>query len=270
MTTHSKFLFGVIAFLSLTATTQATMLGISDIPAESAWNRGDVGTAYATWDSFSNVDFTSTPAPAGTMTFSNLAPGESSGTTSATLAQSVAQTNNFAQGAGVYDFVGGMTGNTYGTDVFLNGGNNVTFTINATLNFTAYGVILQIKRAGSTATLADANGFTPILTINSTAVGADGFYTTTGSGDTNSTAGTYSVTTWYWDASLAGLTDTGSSTVSIALPKNNSFSRSIDAFSVDFASVTAVPEPGTWAIGGALVALLAFRVYRTRATRIRG
>lgn len=253
--------FATAAVLSLSAAaTQATSLGINIDPAGSAWDRNTAGTAYATWDTFSGTSFT------------NDAAGSSFGVTNPFLSQSSVFTN-FGMGAGLYKVSTSTPSTTPAdNDVLFAGGNNVNFTITGELSFTAYGLYLQIKRPGSTGTMADASGFAPTLTINGVTFSADGSYFTAGSGDTSSTAGTYSVTTWYWGSSLTGIADTGSSTYTVSFSKT-AFQRTMDGISVDFGSVAAiapVPEPGTWAIGGALVVLLAFRVHRMRATKVCG
>jgi hypothetical protein len=148
--------------------------------------------------------------------------------TLATLSQPTAFTI-FNQGGGLMS----------GGDVFFGGGNAVNFTISTGLDFTAYGITLQIKRSSSTAGLADAAGFSPILTINGLTISHYDEQNVV-----SSPSPAYSVTTYYWGASLAGLTNTGTSNISVAI-SNPASQRLIDGFALDAGPVAAVPEPSS-------------------------
>lgn len=217
------------AFAVSVISAHATSTGLSTDPMGTAWDRLNANTGFAIWDTFPSTSYT------------NDAPNSASAIIAPVASQSSAFTN-FAQGAGLYD-VATSTPATGTGDVLFPGGNTVTFALGGSVSFTIYGVVLQIKRPGSTGTLADASGFAPTLSINGApGIAADQISLTSGSGDTSGTAGTWSVTTWYWGASLAALPDTGSSAFSINFNKTGS-QRLIDGFSVDVGNTAVVPEP---------------------------
>lgn len=209
---------------------QATTLGINLDPAGSAWDRGDTGSGYAQWDNFS------------AFTFANDLPGSSSGITSAALTQSGSMTQT-GQGAGLYNVLQSVPAASNG-DVIFAGGNALNFSITGSTGFAIKGITLQIKRAISQGGFA-AN-FTPTISINGGgAIAFNYAVTTTGSGDTSSDGGLWSVTTFYWDASLVSNADVGNFTVSFP---STVMSRGVDTIALDVGSVApqAVPEPATW------------------------
>lgn len=224
---------------------QATTLGFNNDPASPGFHRGAANTGYAVWDTF--------PA----FTYSADAPDAGSGITNPTLGQSGALAAGM--GGGLYNvFPTTQPGAGQPGDVLFGGGSNVAFLAAGNVAFTIRGVVLQIKRPGSTATLADANGFAPTLSINGAApIAADSFATVSGNGDTSSTAGAYSVTSWYWNTSLAALPGAASSAFSLDISHAGS-QRGIDGIVVDVGNAAAVPEPAAlaWLLGGGVVLFL--------------
>lgn len=217
------------AFVVSVISAHATSTGLSTDPMGTAWDRLNANTGFAIWDTFPSTSY------------SNDAPDSASAIIAPVASQSSTFTN-FAQGAGLYD-VATSTPATGTGDVLFPGGNTVTFALGGSVSFMIYGVVLQIKRPGSTGTLADAGGFAPTLSINGApGISADQISLTSGSGDTSSTAGTWSVTTWYWGASLAALPDTGSTAFSVNFSKTGS-QRLVDGFSIDVGNTAVVPEP---------------------------
>ena len=251
----SRWPLACAAFHLACATARATSLGLSTDPIGSAWDRLDPNSGFAIWDQFQSASFTNAGADSG------------SGITSAALSQPTTFTN-FAQGAGTYNAVPGpgVLAATPG-DILFPGGNTVNFTITGQVSFTIYGLSLQIKRAGSTGTLADANGFSPTLSIDGgPAVAPDQISTTSGNGDSTSTGGTWSVTTWYWGASLAGDANTGSDTFALSFSKSGS-QRTLDGMAVDVGNAAVVPEPSALLLAGGASALLALRRRRPKSAR---
>jgi hypothetical protein len=225
---------GGFTFLT-TGASNATSIGMSADPMGSAWDRLDPGTGYATWDTF-----------ASTM-FSGELPGSTSGIASPGLSQGSAF-SVFNQGAGLYNSVP-IPGTTPSVpndgDILFPGGNTVSFTISGSVSFQIGGLALEIKRAGSTGGLADASGFTPMLSINGGApIPAAGFDVQSGTGDTTSAAGTWSVTTWYWGAALASIPDAGTNTFALTFSKTGS-QRTLDGMSIDIGQTALVPEPSS-------------------------
>jgi hypothetical protein len=225
-----------VALLCLASSARATSLGLSTDPMGGAWIRGDAGSAYAVWDVFSATNFT------------NDAAGAAFGVTLPELDQSGVFTN-FAMGAGLYKVLSGMPSTKASdNDVLFAGGNAVSFTLTGSVDFSIHGFALQIKRPGSTGGLA-AN-FTPTLSIDGgQPIAFDSVATTFGSGDTSGDSGNWSVTTWVWSASLAGLPDTGHGAFTVSF-SNAALQRGIDGIAIDVGSVApqAVPEPATWTV----------------------
>jgi hypothetical protein len=246
---RSFFVFASV-FASLSSLAQATTIGINIDPAGTAWDRGEVGTAFAQWDTFSST------------TFMNDAAGSSFGVVLPELDQSgVFEVTN--QGAGLYNVLSSQAAVANG-DVIFAGSNAVNFTLTGSTDFAVKGLTLQIKRPSSTGGLA-AN-FSPTITFaGGSATAFDSVFTTSGSGDTSSDSGAWSVTTWYWSESLASNAVAGDFVVSFA---NAGLSRGIDTIALDAGSVApqAVPEPATWAsLAGGLAFLLV--VNRRRLAR---
>ncbi len=232
---------GIVVFTSIAA--HATPLGLSTDPAGASWDRNDANTGFALWDAFPNP---SSPGNAR-IDFTNDGPDSSFGISTPLLSQPTAATV-LVQGVGMYDVVQGTPSTGTTGDVLFGGNNTVNFTLNGSALFPIHGVILQVKRAGSTGGFG-AGYFDPRLTITGgtgvTSIAADAVVTTSGSGDTSSDGGTYSVTSFYWGASLAAVT--GNSTFTINIDKT-AFQRSLDAFALDVGSTTVVPEPATGAL----------------------
>jgi hypothetical protein len=211
----------------LASAAHATSLGISSDPMGAAWDRGDADTAFGSWDTFSSYSF------------SNLAANSGGGFTILGLNQSITTTGNPGadQGAGIYNTFSGFSG-TPGTDLIYNGARNTNFSVTGTTPFAIKGFTLQVKQAVTQASL----GGLVLPTLNG--IAADGFTTDSGTGDTTSSTGDYSVTTWYWGDSLAATTITDF-TVAIAPTSTRT---AFDGFVVDAGPVAAVPEPGTIAL----------------------
>lgn len=237
----------------------ATPLGFNADPASPGFHRGDANTGYAVWDTFPSF------------TYGGDAPDLGGGLTSPTLGQSGAFTVN--QGGGLYNvFTSVPTPAGQAGDVFFGGGNAVAFSAAGSVSFTIRGVVLQIKRPGSVGTLADASGFSPTLVVNGgTPIAPDANGAVSGSGDTSSDAGVYSVTSWYWNTSLANLPDAGASTFSVNFGRAAS-QRGVDGIVLDVGNAAAAPEPGAVALlllaGGALV--VGQRRSRARRERLGG
>ncbi len=235
-----------ISLLAVTTAAHATPLGLSSDPMGDAWDRGDANTAFGTWDHFASY------------TFSNLAADSASGFASLGLDQSTTLTGNPGsdQGAGTYDSFAGFSGSP-GTDLLYNGNRNTNFSVDGTTAFAIKGFTLQVKQTLSQASLGGS--VTPTLN----GIAADGFTTTSGTGDTTSPGGDYSVTTWNWGDSLAA---TSSTTFTLAITPTSTRT-AFDSIVVDAGPVAAVPEPGVVALLalGAL-ALLVSRRFRRQTT----
>ncbi len=212
------------SFAALTSLAHATSLGVSTNPMGAAWDRGDANTAFGVWDSFPNF------------TFAGDSPDSSAGFTTLGLSQSNTLTGNpgLDQGAGIYST---LITSVPGSDQLFSGGRNSTFAMTGSTPFSIKGLTLQIKR---TLSQSDFSEISP--TING--IASDGFSSVSGSGDTTSNAGDYSVTTFYWGESLAG-TDITSFTINISPTFTQ---RAYDGFTLDAGSVAAVPEPATVAL----------------------
>ena len=227
-----RTILATASFLSLAGLAQATTTGINVDPAGTAWDRGDAGSAYAQWDTFSGANFANDIA------------GSSFGVLLPELDQSTVFTN-FAMGAGLYKVLSGTPSSSLAdNDVLFAGGNGVSFDLSGSTSFAIKGITLQIKRPGSAGGLAAS--FAPTISINGgSAIAFDSVFTTSGSGDTSGDSGAWSVTTWYWAGSLAANALTGSFSVSFG---NAGLQRGIDTIALDAGSVApqAVPEPATW------------------------
>jgi hypothetical protein len=260
MKTSLRFACATLAAVLATTSAHATSLGFDPDPAGSAWDRLDANTGFAIWDTFPNL-----ASPLNTqINFSNDAPDLFSGITNPLLSQpTVATVTN--QGVGIYDVSSGTPSTGATGDVLFGGNNTVNFLFGGSVSFTIYGVVLQVKRAGSTGGFG-AGYLDPRLTIAGagiTSVAADAVSTTSGSGDTSGDNGTYSITTYYWNASLAG--NTGNSTFTINIDKTG-FQRALDGFALDVGNVAVVPEPATGVgLVGGLGLLLMLRRRTVRA-----
>lgn len=241
MNVFGKCLGSAALVLAIGSVAHATTLGFNSEPAAAPWNRGDANAAHAVWDSFPSF------------TYSGDAADSIGGFSSATASQSTVPTaSQITQGAGTYETFNGMSA-TPGTDLLYTSSVATAFTFSTSLGFSATDVYLQVKRGQS----IEAMNGTPLLNGRA-AVSL--LPLVTGSGDTTSTAGTYAVSTWYWDAaSLAG-TDTANLVLTYSVG-SSSQRRVIDGFALD---VAAVPEPVSFGLFGTAGALLLARRRRDR------
>lgn len=246
-----------IAALALgDAGAHATLNGYNVDPGGLDWDRGDANTGYAVFDLFTAWQFNPTAAATGF------------GITAPVWSQANAYLDPGA-GGGLYDkqtsvpASGNDVASPGGTnpgingDVLFGGANPLNFTLEGTVSFGIRGVVLQMKRPGSTGTWADANGVVPTISINGGApIRFDSFSTSTITGDTSSDTGTSAVTSFYWNTSLAGLTEGAVNSYAISIVKGTAGvfgtgpNRGIDGFEIDLSSTSVVPEPAS----GALIA----------------
>lgn len=162
MTTTQRLACAALMMTLVTHTAIATSVGFNLDPAGSAWDRLGAGTGFAFWDRFPSL------------TYSGYAAESSFGITNPVASQSNSNFSVVNQGVGLYDILSSTSAASNG-DVFFPGGNAASFTLEGSVSFTIYGVVLQVKRPGNTGTLADASGFSPKLSINGGApISADG------------------------------------------------------------------------------------------------
>jgi len=231
------------SLLAIAGLLHATPLGVNTDPGGSAWNRGDANTAFASFDSFSSFSFANQTTGFATGGFATISFSQ------ATELGSPAT----SQGAGVYDDVQAQTP---GTDVLYSGARQPAFSVDGTTSFTAYGVVLQVKRAMST-----SDSFETELVVTLNGLVPDSMKTVTGSGDSTSTLGTWAVTTYYWNSSISDGVTSYDIDISNMVPH-----RGYDSITLDVGP-TPVPEPSTYAIAAVLIAFVGFRVYKTRRNR---
>jgi hypothetical protein len=152
-------------------------------------------------------------------------------------------------GAGLYEvLVGTPSTSAEDNDVLFPGGNAVSFTLSGSVDFTVRGFTLQIKRPGNAGGLA--TNFAPTISLaGGQPIAFDSVFTVSGSGDTSSDGGAWSVTTWVWNESLASLPSAGNGSFIVSF-SNAGLQRGIDGIAVDVGSVApqAVPEPATWSV----------------------
>lgn len=217
---------GVVALASATA--HATTFGLSVDPMGLGWDRGDLNTGYAIWDTFPNVG--AGPFGPGSLgTFSNDAPDGGAGLTSPLLDQGTAGAARTGSGDRIYSF-----------------GTVPSWTIDASTAFTVKGFTLQMKQFQDPGTALELvyaptlNGLTAdYVTTNTFLEGAD----------------TNSVTTWWWGSSLDAFSYTNLTVQIDALAPGH---HSVDAIAIDAGPVSVVPEPSAAALlgGTALLGLL--------------
>lgn len=215
------------AFLISSQFARATALGLSTDPMGSAWQRGQPDTAFGIWDEYTGFNFIDDT------------PDSSGGFSSSGLDQSTAVGGG---DGGLYNNIG-PSGRVEGPDVIFSGDVTPSFVVSGGTSFTVQGVYLQIKRAGSTTSLIGLS--TPTLN----GIAYDGATFTSGSLDETSESGNWSVTTYFWGASLVGQNIT-SFNITFTTPQ----ATGIDGIVIDAA---AVPEPATWALGLAGLAVVA-------------
>jgi hypothetical protein len=258
MKASCRLICATLAAALTTTAAHATNNGFNPDPAGAAWDRLDANTGFAIWDTFPNL-----ASPLNNrIDFTNNAPDQAFGISSPLLSQPTVATN-FTFGVGMFDVVQGTPATGANADVLFGGNSQVNFTLTGNVSFTIYGVVLQIKRAGSTGGFG-AGYFDPRLTIAGagiTSIAADVVSTTSGTGDTSGDNGSYSVTSFYWNSSLAG--NTGNSTFTITLDKAG-FQRSLDGFALDVGNTVVVPEPATGVVLMGGVGLLLTLRRRTR------
>jgi len=244
MNSVKKFVCAATLVLVAGSMAEATPLGYNSINPGGNWNRGDANSGYAFFDT---ID---------TYQFSNDTPDTASGLLTANWSQSVAYPipyppsdavlNSFLiRGAAVYDYLAFGEGYTFGDDVLFTGAVGSNFSASATTDFGVNTAVVQLKRAfnlGGFSVVPTINGLTPTVTTT---------VANSGSGDTNTTNGLYSITTYKW-SNLNGATALNLQIGSIGS------SRGIDGLSIDVSS--AVPEPTTIALlAGPALMLLARR-----------
>lgn len=234
-----RTLFAIVASatLGVSEVSYATSTGINTDPGGTWWDRGDADTATANWDTYTSFQFT------------NDAPDASSTISVPFLSQSTAITTGAqAQGAGLWDSLGMMSG-AAGDDIIHPGPLQLNFSVTGTTSFEIGDFHLQIKRATSNATLQTSVA----PTLNGLPADSSSF--TSGTGDTTSDSGNWSVTTWRWTNSLIGQNLTNIN-LSIGFASTH---RAIDGIVIDAA---AIPEPAGLALlgSGTLLALRRRRV----------
>ncbi len=242
--------FGCVASVVLFAGSMvhATPLGYNTTNPGGNWNRGDANSGYAFFDTIDSYQF------------SNDAADVTSGLLSATWSQSVAYPiaypptdeqlgSNAIRGAAVYDYLAFGDGYTFGDDVLFTGGVGSNFSASATTGFGVNSAIVQMKRA------FNVGGFTVVPTLNGLTPSETVTVASSGSGDTNTTNGLYSITTYKW----LNLGDTTSLNLQIG---SIGGSRGIDGLTLD---VSAVPEPAALSLLAAPAVMLLAR--RRRQTR---
>ena len=221
---------GALAALAALASTSAhaTTAGLSVDPMGSGWDRGDLNTGYAIWDTFPNVG----PGPFGPgslAVFADDAADSGSGLTSPLLDQTTAGAARTGGGDRIYSF-----------------GTATSWTIDASTAFTVKGFTLQMKQFQDPGTALE-------LVYAPTLNGLAADYVTTNTflegADTNS------VTTWWWGSSLDAFSYTN---LTVQIDSLVSGHHSVDAIAIDAGPVSVVPEPSAATLlgGTALLGLL--------------
>lgn len=251
----------ILAGSFVVSSAYATVTGFNTDPGGALWNRGDANTGFAVWDTFPTWQFADAlPSSNFGITlpgFSQLNP--------LLLTGAGAGLFNVLQGTPVPDNTTATGGTNPGTngDVMLGGGNNLSFVFEGEVSFTIRGIVLQVKRPGSTGTMV--GHYSPVLSINGgPGIPFDGSSLSSGTGDTSSDApGNYSVTSYFWNTSLASLSQEATNTFAI-IAGNSETHRGVDGFELDVSSTTVVPEPT--AVMTLLVGFGALGLMRPRRT----
>lgn len=214
--------------LAALTTAHASTFGLSVDPMGSGWDRGDLNSGYAIWDTFPNVG--SGPFGPGSLgTFADDAPDSDLGLTSPLLDQVTAGPARTGSGERIYSF-----------------GTAPSWTIDTSTAFAVKGFVLQMKQFQDPGTGLD-------LIYAPTLNGLAADYVTTNTflegADTNS------VTTWWWGGSLNAFSYTNLTVQIDALVSGH---HSVDAIAIDAGPVSVVPEPSAAALlgGTALLGLL--------------
>jgi hypothetical protein len=197
--------------VALTVTTaQAGTFGLSADPMALGWDRGDLNSGFAVWDTFPFVNGPMGPAA----TFTDATPNSGSGLTSPLLDQTTSGPLWTGGGDRIYSF-----------------GSSPVWTITASSLFTVKGFVLQMKQYQDPG-VALSLLYAPTLN----GIVADYVSTTTFTEGDN----TNSVTTWWWGASLASQSFTD---VTLQIADQSANHYSVDAISIDAGTVSVVPEP---------------------------
>lgn len=230
----------ILAGSFVVSSAYATVTGFNTDPGGALWNRGDANTGFAVWDRFP------------TWQFADAVPSSTFGITLPGFSQ-LSPFLTGAAGGGLYNVLGAAgnpgqpvpdnDGTNPGTngDIVLGGGNNLSFAFEGEVSFTIRGIVLQIKRPGSTGTMV--GHYTPVLSINGgPGIPFDGSSLSSGTGDTASEAGTYAVTSYFWNSSLESLSQEATNSFIITASAAGTH-RGVDGFELDVSSTTVVPEP---------------------------